>query len=83
MVSFDEATWVAGTPPPPGTAVEAKARYKAAPAVGVVVEAADGRGIVRFEKRQRALTPGQAIAIYRGDEVLGGGTIERAWRCEA
>ncbi|MGH2632011.1 MAG: aminomethyltransferase beta-barrel domain-containing protein [Tepidiformaceae bacterium] len=26
------------------------------------------------------MTPGQAIAFYDGDEVLGGGTIERAWR---
>ena len=38
------------------------------------------RATVRFEKRQRALTPGQAIAFYSGEEVLGGGTIERAWR---
>jgi tRNA-specific 2-thiouridylase len=35
---------------------------------------------VRFERRQRALTPGQALALYSGEEVLGGGTIERAWR---
>ncbi|MEO9256361.1 MAG: aminomethyltransferase beta-barrel domain-containing protein [Tepidiformaceae bacterium] len=37
---------------------------------------------VRFDKRQRALTPGQTVALYDGDEVLGGGTIERAWRSE-
>jgi tRNA-specific 2-thiouridylase len=36
--------------------------------------------VVRFGRRQRALTPGQAIAFYSRDEVLGGGTIERAWR---
>jgi tRNA-specific 2-thiouridylase len=35
---------------------------------------------VRFETRQRALTPGQAIAFYRDDELVGGGILERARR---
>ena len=39
-----------------------------------------GSALVRFADRQRALTPGQAITFYRGEEVLGGGTIVRAWR---
>jgi len=79
-LAFDEATWVTGSPPEAGTRVEAKARYKATPAAATVVETADGRGVLRFERRQRALTPGQALAIYSGDEVLGGGTIEHSWR---
>ena len=29
------------------------------------------------------LTPGQAVAFYSGEQVLGGGTIERAWRGES
>ncbi|MGE5594642.1 MAG: tRNA 2-thiouridine(34) synthase MnmA [Hyphomicrobiales bacterium] len=77
---FAEASWVAGTPPAPGTELEAKARYKADPAPATLVSVDGDRGVVRFARRQRALTPGQAIALYRGDEVLGGGTIERAWR---
>jgi len=75
-----EVTWVAGEAPAPGERLEAKARYRAEPAPAELVEAGPGRAVVRFERRQRALTPGQAIAFYRGDEVLGGGTIERAWR---
>ena len=63
-----------------GTRIEAKARYKAEPAGAVLESVSPGRAIIRFGRRQRALTPGQAVAFYSGDEVLGGGTIERAWR---
>lgn len=75
-----EVTWVAGAAPVPGTLVQAKARYKAEPAPATLVTSDGARAEIRFERRQRALTPGQAIAFYDGDEVLGGGTIERPLR---
>ena len=66
--------FVGGSPPPSGTRVEAKVRYKSAPAPATLyVE--DGRAVVEFDQSQRAITPGQAIVFYDGDEVLGGGTI--------
>ena len=78
-VAVERVSWLAGSAPVPGAAIAAKARYKAqaAPAALLSIDGADA--VVRYERRQRALTPGQAIAFYDGDEVLGGGTIARAW----
>ena len=35
---------------------------------------------VRFVEPQRSVAPGQLVAFYLGDEVLGGGTISRSLR---
>ncbi len=80
MLEISEARWIRGEPLQPATHVQAKARYKAEPAAATVVEAYGERAVLQFDRRQRALTPGQAVAIYDGDEVLGGGTVEHSWR---
>lgn len=46
-----------------------------AKAVEVFVTPQEGRIHVRFSTPQRALTPGQAVVLYDGDRVLGGGRI--------
>ncbi len=69
--------WVAGSPAAPGTRVEAKHRYRAEPAPATVVTVVGDTAELRFDRPQRALTPGQAVAIYDADELLGGGTIDR------
>ncbi|MGI8926882.1 MAG: tRNA 2-thiouridine(34) synthase MnmA [Tepidiformaceae bacterium] len=79
-VEVGEVCWTAGAVPPAGSVLDAKARYKAEPAPASLLQTAGSQATVRFERRQRALTPGQPIAFYAGEEVLGGGTIERAWR---
>ena len=61
-----------------GRRLQAKVRYRAA-SVDAVVTARDTTSIsVRFDEAQRAVTPGQALVLYDGDIVLGGGTIVSA-----
>ncbi|MBI2873800.1 MAG: tRNA 2-thiouridine(34) synthase MnmA [Firmicutes bacterium] len=48
---------------------------------GAGVSPDPGRWIIRFDRPQRAVTPGQAAVLYdagTGDTVLGGGTIDQA-----
>ena len=57
--------------------VGAKIRYTAREAPTTVTPAGGGKVRVDFVEPQRAVTPGQAVVFYRGDEVVGGGTIVR------
>jgi tRNA-specific 2-thiouridylase len=79
-VEVEEVRWVSGETPAVGAAIQAKARYKAEPAPARLVDVDGDRATVRFERRQRALTPGQAIAFYDGEDMLGGGTIQNSVR---
>ena len=55
--------------------VSAKARYNQPPQPATVYPEENGFARVVFEEPQRALTPGQAVVLYDGDMVVGGGTI--------
>lgn len=59
----------------------AKFRYRTDD-VPVTIKMNDDRteAIVEFDEPQRAITPGQAIVLYDGEECLGGGTIDRAYQ---
>jgi len=56
--------------------VEVKVRYLHPPASATVVPQDKNKVRVKFERPQWAITPGQAAVFYRGDIVVGGGTIE-------
>ena len=55
--------------------VSAKARYNQQPQPATVYPEQDSYARVVFDQPQRALTPGQAVVLYDGDMVVGGGTI--------
>ena len=57
-----------------GTPIEVKVRYRSEP-VRAVAEHTDGGWRFVFEEPQPRPAPGQAVVLYDGDYVLGGGTI--------
>jgi tRNA-specific 2-thiouridylase len=70
--------WIAGDRLGQPVAVTAKIRYLHQAAEAVVTPLGSDQVHVRFNRPQLAVTPGQAIVFYHGDNVLGGGLIERA-----
>ena len=55
--------------------VTAKVRYRHTEAPATVNPLPDGKIEVIFNEPQRAITKGQAVVLYDGDIVVGGGTI--------
>jgi tRNA-specific 2-thiouridylase len=70
-------TFVAGFPPGKEFRATAKVRYRH-PGAPCSVRVEGDRMAVRFDAPQRSVTPGQALVLYDGNEVLGGGWIECA-----
>ena len=55
--------------------VKAKTRSRMTEQPATVYPAENGFARVEFDEPQRAITPGQAVVLYDGDLVVGGGTI--------
>lgn len=55
--------------------VEAKIRYNSKPYPAMIFPEAEDLVRVVFKEPQRSVTPGQAVVFYKGDIVIGGGTI--------
>jgi tRNA-specific 2-thiouridylase len=69
--------WIAVEKLTEPTAVTARARYNQKEQPATVYPEEDGLVKVVFDAPQRAMTPGQAVVLYLGDTVLGGGTISQ------
>lgn len=72
--------WIAGADAMPKAAFTctAKFRYRQPDQEVTLTPREDGTVHVAFAKPQKAITPGQAVVFYQGEECLGGGTIESA-----
>jgi len=56
----------------------AKIRYNHDPQPATAHVTAEGLLRVTFDEPQHAVTPGQAVVLYDGEAVLGGGWIDEA-----
>jgi tRNA-uridine 2-sulfurtransferase len=55
-------------------------RYRGTPYEATITPLEPGHVDVQFVESPSAIAPGQAVVFYRGDEVLGGGTIAASSR---
>jgi tRNA-specific 2-thiouridylase len=68
--------WVSGIPNLDWRTVSAQIRHRHAAAPARVRATGDDYAEVEFVEPQTAVTPGQAVVFYEGDEVIGGGWID-------
>ncbi len=68
--------WIGGVAPADWLRVTAQIRHRHAAAPARVRSTDEGRAELEFDAPQTAITPGQAVVFYNGDEVLGGGWID-------
>ncbi|MBQ7557815.1 MAG: tRNA 2-thiouridine(34) synthase MnmA [Lachnospiraceae bacterium] len=73
MVS--DFNWISGTAPGSPVSCTVKTRYTARETKASLFPEEPYLKVV-FDEPQRAVTPGQSLVAYSGDEVLGGGIIE-------
>ncbi|MHB8742527.1 MAG: tRNA 2-thiouridine(34) synthase MnmA [Sulfuricaulis sp.] len=69
--------WIGGALPSSTSGLHAKTRYRQPDQVCSVMPAEDSMHVT-FATPQRAITPGQSVVLYNGDECQGGGIIEQA-----
>jgi tRNA-specific 2-thiouridylase len=58
-----------------------RSRHDGAPARARLY--AGNRVLIQFDEAQRAITPGQAVVLYQGEMVVGGGWIEKVVEANA
>ena len=75
IVYANEVNWIAIPELKGPLRVTARTRYHQTEQPATVYPAGPDSFRLEFDQPQRASTPGQAVVLYQGDVVLGGGTI--------
>ena len=77
VLTANQANWLV-VPPRGSIRCSAKIRYNTPPALATATVLSEGRFRVEFDQPRNGIAPGQAVVVYDGDRVLGGGWIESA-----
>ena len=77
VLTAEDFNWISIADPQPGDEFEvtARTRYRGKEEKARAIVLTDGCVKVVFEKPVRAITAGQAVVLYDGNVVVGGGTI--------
>ena len=76
-VYAENLNWIAGDVPSEPKTVVARVRYHGKDQPATLHFLGNGNILADFQVAQRAVTPGQAIVFYQGDQMLGGAEIIR------
>lgn len=71
--------WISQAVDQPGYACSARIRYRQRDSACRLLTIEADAAVVEFDQAQRAITPGQALVLYLGEQCLGGGVIESAF----
>jgi len=74
-VEADSFEWIGDPPSQKVIEAQAQVRYRHIPAPGRLEVISSDKVRFIFDAPQLAITPGQALVCYQGDQVLGGGWI--------
>jgi tRNA-specific 2-thiouridylase len=73
---IENVNWISMAEPSVPLRAQVKIRHKHDPSPAIVEAQPGNSARITFDSPQRAITPGQAAAIYSGDVVLAGGWIK-------
>lgn len=76
FLTAEKVNWVSGKEPKMPFDCEAVIRYRHRPVKCKVDIKNENKYIVKFSEPQRAITAGQSVVFYKGNELLGGGIIK-------
>ncbi len=76
--TIERASFLDGPPPGDHLRASVRIRHRATPIAATVAPLGDRRWAVTTDQPVWAAAPGQAAVLYDGEELLGGGRIERS-----